>query len=224
MRNFLLPSGRRSVLAMAFAALVAGATFPWTAFAQVAAARLTPEQQADIARVETYLSGVRTLQARLPSRSPRTAPMPKARSTSPTRQAGFQYDPPTPLLIVSDGTVVYSYDTALKQTTQIPVNLTPLWFLLRERIALSGDVTVTKYDRQAGVLRIALVQTKDPGAGSVELAFQSEPLALRQWTVTDARASPPTSRWPRRARTCELLDGKLFVFDENMPQGVQQHQ
>ncbi|WP_374439917.1 outer membrane lipoprotein carrier protein LolA [Stella sp.] len=223
MRNFLLPSGRRSVLAMAFAALVAGAAFPWTAFAQVAAARLTPEQQADIARVETYLSGVRTLQARFVQVASNGAYAEGTFYLSRPGKLRFQYDPPTPLLIVSDGTVVYSYDTALKQTTQIPVNLTPLWFLLRERIALSGDVTVTKYDRQAGVLRIALVQTKDPGAGSVELAFQSEPLALRQWTVTDAQGIT-TNIALAETRQDVRLDGKLFVFDENMPQGVQQHQ
>jgi|JI10StandDraft_1071094.scaffolds.fasta_scaffold75297_4 outer membrane lipoprotein-sorting protein len=223
MRYFQLPTGRRSMLAMAFAALVAGATFPWTAFAQATAARLTAEQQAEVARVESYLTGVRTLQARFVQVASNGAYAEGTFYLSRPGKLRFQYDPPTPLLIISDGTVVYSYDTGLKQTTQIPVNLTPLWFLLRERITFSGDVTVTKFDRQGGVLRLALVQTKDPGAGSVELALQTEPLALRQWTVTDAQGIT-TNIALTEARQDVRLDGKLFVFNEDMPQGVQQHQ
>lgn len=223
MRDPQQPAGRRSILAMAFAALLVGSAFPWGAFAQSTAALLTPEQQATVARVESYLSGVRTLQARFVQVASNGAYAEGTFYLSRPGKLRFEYDPPTPLLIVSDGTVVYSYDTALKQTTQIPVNLTPLWFLLRERIRFSGDITITKFEQQGGVLRITLVQTKDPGAGSVELAFQNEPLALRQWTVTDAQGIT-TNIALTEARQDVRLDGKLFVFTEDMPQGIQQHQ
>ncbi len=223
MPHIQLPTGRRSMLAMAFAALVTGATFSWPAFAQPRPATLTSEQQAEIARIETYLTGVKTMQARFVQVASNGAYAEGTFYLSRPGRLRFQYDPPAPLLIVSDGTVVYSYDTALKQTTQIPVNLTPLWFLLRQRISFSGDVTVTRFDRQGGVVRVTLVQTKDPAAGSVELALQAEPLALRQWSVTDAQGIT-TNIALTEARQDTPLDRNLFVFNENMPTGVQQHQ
>lgn len=223
MRYIQLPKGRRSILAMAFAALVTGATFSWPALAQFRPAILTPEQQADVARVETYLTGIKTMQARFVQVASNGAYAEGVFSLSRPGRLRFQYDPPAPLLIISDGTVVYSYDTALKQTTQIPVNLTPLWFLLRDRIRFSGDVTVTRYEKQGGVVRITLVETKDPAAGSVELALQSEPLALRQWSVTDAQGIT-TNIALTEARQDIALDRNLFVFREDMPLGVQQHQ
>ncbi|MGE0718941.1 MAG: outer membrane lipoprotein carrier protein LolA [Alphaproteobacteria bacterium] len=216
-----LATGRRSVLAMTFAALVMAAA-P-AARAQGAAAALTPEQRAEVGRIESYLTGLRTLQARFVQVASSGAYAEGTFSLQRPGRLRFQYDPPSPLLIVADGTIVYSYDTALKQTTQIPINLTPLWFLLRERIQLSGDVTITRYERQGGVIRIALVQTKDPAAGSVELAFQAEPLALRQWSVTDAQGIT-TNIALTEVRQDVALDRRLFVFDENAPTAVQQHQ
>ncbi|BBK45339.1 outer-membrane lipoprotein carrier protein [Allostella vacuolata] len=222
MRYSQLPTGRRSILAMAFAALVTGATFSWPAFAQ-GPARLTPEQQADVARIESYLSGIRTMQARFVQVASNGSYAEGTFYLSRPGRLRFQYDPPTPLLILSDGTVVYSYDTALKQTTQIPVNLTPLWFLLRERISFSGDVTITRFERQGGVIRLTLVQTKDPAAGSVELALQSEPLELRQWSVTDGQGIT-TNIALTEARQDVRLDRRLFVFTEDLPTGLQQQQ
>lgn len=218
-----LPTGRRSILAMVFAALVMGASFAGPAAAEIRPAPLTPEQQADVTRIEAYLSGVRTMQARFVQVASNGAYAEGTFYLSRPGKLRFQYDPPSPLLIISDGTVVYSYDTALKQTTQIPVNLTPLWFLLRDRIRFTGDVTITRFERQGGVIRIALVQTKDPAAGSVELALQSEPLALRQWSVTDAQGIT-TNIALTEVRQDISLDRNLFVFNEDMPSGVQQHQ
>lgn len=215
MRYSQLPTGRRSILAMAFAALVTGASFPGPPWPR----RPRPP--------DGRAAGRRRAHAGLPLGHPHHAgPLRPGRLErglcrgtfylSRPGKLRFQYDPPAPLLIISDGTVVYSYDTALKQTTQIPVNLTPLWFLLRERISFTGDVTLTRYDRQAGVVRLTLVQTKDPAAGSVELALQSEPLALRQWSVTDGQGIT-TNIALTEARQDVRLDGKLFVFNENQP-------
>jgi outer membrane lipoprotein-sorting protein len=73
-----------------------------------------------------------------------------------------------------------------------PVDSTPVWFLLRESIKLSGDVTVTRLERGNKVLRVTCVQTKDQNAGSITLVFSDQPLALRQWTVVDQQGHTTT--------------------------------
>ncbi|MGE0724911.1 MAG: outer membrane lipoprotein carrier protein LolA [Alphaproteobacteria bacterium] len=186
----------------------------------VSPAALTPEERAEVERIEAYLSGIRTMRAKFVQASSNGAYAEGTFYLSRPGRLRFEYEPPSPLLIVADGTIVYSHDLALKQTTQIPLGLTPLWFLLRERIRFSGDVTLTKYERVGGVIRITLVQTKDPAAGSVTLAFQAEPLALRQWTVVDTQ-NISTNIALTEAQQDVRLDSRLFVFTEDQPRGTE---
>ena len=205
---------RRGVLGLA-AGLVAAGVVP--ALAQGAApAALTPEERADVERIEAHLSGVKTLRARFVQVSSNGAYAEGTFYLSRPGRLRFEYEPPSPLLIIADGTIVYSHDLALKQTTQIPLGLTPLWFLLRERIRFSGDVTLTKYERVGGVIRVTLVQTKDPAAGSVTLGLQADPLALRQWSVVDAQ-NITTNIALTETQQDVRLDSRLFVFTEDMP-------
>ena len=99
----------------------------------------------------------------------------------------FDYDPPEPLLLVADGNQFLLYDRELKAPTTLPTNATPLGLLLRPEIRLSGDVTISRVQRDGGFLRITLFRTSDPREGSLTLVFQPEPLELRQWAVVDAQ-------------------------------------
>lgn len=98
------------------------------------------------------------------------------------------YDPPSPLLLVAaEGKVVFR-DNQLDQTTVIPIDRTPLGLLLRAHISLSGDVTVTDFVRDSGLVQVTLVRTSAPGDGSLTLVFREKSLALVAWSVTDAQA------------------------------------
>jgi outer membrane lipoprotein-sorting protein len=98
----------------------------------------------------------------------------------------FQYDKPSPLLLVAGSGVVTFYDAQLGQTTNIPLTQTPLGLLLADTISLNGDVTVTDFQRQQGQLLVTLVRTKSPGDGSLTLMLNTDPLALVGWSVVDA--------------------------------------
>ena len=95
------------------------------------------------------------------------------------------YDPPTPILIVATEGQIYYYDSKLEQVSRTTVDDTPAWFLLRPQIKLTGDVTVTGFRREPGVLRIAMTETKSPDQGSLTLVMAERPMELRQWTVID---------------------------------------
>ena len=55
----------------------------------------------------------------------------------------LDYNPPSDILIVSDGWTIVYYDRRLEQVSHLFPSSTPLGFLLRDKIRLSGDVTVT---------------------------------------------------------------------------------
>jgi outer membrane lipoprotein-sorting protein len=172
--------------------------------------------RADLARIETALNGLHTLKARFLQVSPdgRTAEG-VAWVERPGRMR-FQYDPPSPLLLVAGYGLFIFHDSQLQQTTNLPLSATPLGLLLRDNLRLSGDVTVTGIERLPGQIQVTLVRTASPADGSLTLVFADNPLALRQWSVVDAQ------RQETRVSLFNVelggsFDSKLFVFN---PEGA----
>ena len=87
----------------------------------------TPQDQADLARIETYLDGLRTLKAHFLQVAPNGA---ISQGTAWLERPGrmrFQYDPPSPLLLVAGHGLVVFYDKSLNQTSNFPISSRPRW-------------------------------------------------------------------------------------------------
>jgi outer membrane lipoprotein-sorting protein len=149
-------------------------------------AALTAEDQQDIDRVEAYLNNLTTMQARFQQYSKQGG---VAHGRIYLRRPGrvrVEYDPPVPVLLVSDGTMVTYYDSELDQRNQVPLSSSPLWFLLRQNVQLARDVTITGVQRAPGALKLSMYQTEEPDAGTVTLVFRDSPLELMHWYLKDA--------------------------------------
>jgi outer membrane lipoprotein-sorting protein len=169
-------------------ALVSGLSIAglW-AMTGVAAAQMTAQDQADIARVEAYLNNIRSLKARfVQTGSDGSSASGVALMQRPGKMR-FQYDPPTPFLLVANYGFLTFYDSQLNQTSHIPLSRTPLSILLSDRVTLSGAVLVTNITRYPGQLQLSMVRAASPGEGTLTLIFADNPLALRQWIVRDAQ-------------------------------------
>jgi outer membrane lipoprotein-sorting protein len=206
--------GRRRVLTLAGAGVcaVALANVPAHA-AKAPRGALSPEDRADVARVEQYLNGIRTLSARFMQVSDNGGTAAGMFYLSRPGKLRLEYDPPVPILLVTSGGFLVHYDRQLKAVTHLPIDSTPAGLLVREHIALSGDVTVTNVERGPGSLRISLVQSKDPQAGRITLAFSERPFALSNWQVTDAQGNV-TRVALIEPRTGVSLDPSLFRFSD----------
>ena len=123
----------------------------------------------------------------------------------------FQYDPPSPLLLVAGHGLVVFHDKSLNQTSNIPLSKTPLGILLADHVRLQGDVTVTGMQRLPGQIQVSLVRTASPGDGTLTLIFADNPLTLRQWTVLDAQRQE-TRVTLYNVETGGQFDPKLFEF------------
>ena len=173
---------RRSALLFPFALLAAR-----PAAAQVRPAQLSPQDVADVARVEAYLNSVRRLTARFLQVAPDGGlSRGQAWLVRPGRMR-FQYDPPAPFLLVGGHGLLVFHDSQLKQTSNVPLDSTPLGLLLQDNLRLSGEITIVSFLRQPGQLQIGVVRTKSPQDGVLTLIFSDPPLQLRQWTVLDAQ-------------------------------------
>jgi outer membrane lipoprotein-sorting protein len=178
----------RRTLLLSAAALSALTLPPLTRAARAAPTlALSAQDQADIARIEAYLNGLKSLKAHFMQVAQDGG---VSEGTAWLERPGhmrFQYDPPAPFLLIASHGVLTFHDSALQQTTNVGLGRTPLGILLAEHVELSGKVTVTGIQRLPGQIQLTLVRTDSPGDGSITLIFADPPLTLRQWTVVDAQ-------------------------------------
>ncbi len=152
-----------------------------------APAALTTQDRADVARIEGYLNGIRTLHSRFRQTAPNGGTSGGQAWLERPGRLRFEYDPPSPFLLVGGHGLLVFHDSQLKQTSNIPLGSTPLGLLLQDNLRLSGDITVTGLTRAPGQLQVRLLRTKSPADGTLTLVFADAPLALRQWSVVDAQ-------------------------------------
>ncbi|WP_374385213.1 outer membrane lipoprotein carrier protein LolA [Dongia sp.] len=181
--------GRRQLLAAAgsVALLTALGALARPAAARAVPANLTAQDEADLARIQNYLNGITTMRAKFQQYSENGG---IAFGSIYLKRPGFiriEYDPPSPMLIVSDSVSLHYYDPELDQINRVPVSSSPLWFLLRNDVELGGDVTVTAFKRSPAAFELTIRQTDDAEEGKVILELGDKPLELRQWTVVDQK-------------------------------------
>ena len=142
---------------------------------------------ADVAATEAYLQGLTTLKARFTQVAyDGSITMGTFYLKRPGRLR-FEYDPPIQDFIVADGLFIYYYDSEMKQQSNTTIGNSLADFLLRKDISLDGDITVTDTKQAGGLLQVTLTMTEDPGAGSLTLGLETDPMRLRKWRVTDSQ-------------------------------------
>jgi len=72
-------------------------------------------------------------------------------------------------------------------------------------------VTIIKFERGPGVIRISLVENKSPENGQLTLTFADKPLELRQWTIVDQQGKSTTVVL-NDTRFGVPVDPKAFTF------------
>jgi outer membrane lipoprotein-sorting protein len=172
---------RRRTLLFSSAALLSSGL---TARAAPGMAR-SAQDQADIARIEAYLNGLKTLKAHFMQVAQDGGVSEGTAWLERPGRMRFQYDPPAPFLLIAAHGVLTFHDSSLQQSSNIGLNRTPLGILLADKVDLSGAVSVTAIQRLPGQTQLTVVRTESPGDGSLTLIFADQPLTLRQWTVVD---------------------------------------
>ena len=124
----------------------------------------------------------------------------------------FEYDPPAPIMMIADGVFLIYIDKELEQVTHLWLSNTPIGFLVEEDIKLTGDVTVTKFEKGPNILRATLARTKEPEQGTITMIFSDQPLALRKWVITDPQGIRTTVTLSNLEDGIKI-DPKLFVFN-----------
>ncbi len=178
--------GRALVAAMGVALALLGAE-PATA-AEVRGIPLSPHQAELVAKAEATVNAMSTMRARFLQVGPQGDISEGKIYLSRPGKLRVVYDPPTPVLVVANGSYFTFVDTKLQQFSYLDIDNTPAGLLLKTGVKFQGgDVAITKIAEPPGATEITLVSKKDPAVGSLTLVFTTQPFALAQWRVIDAQ-------------------------------------
>jgi outer membrane lipoprotein-sorting protein len=151
----------------------------------ISAMTLTAQDRADIARIEAYLNAIHTLKARFEQIAPDGSDSHGTAWIDRPGKLRFEYDPPVPYLLVANHGDVYFHDSKLGQTSEVALGDTPLSIILAPEIKLSGNILITDITRVPGLIQVTVLRAERWWQGSLSLAFDTDPLLLRQWIVLD---------------------------------------
>jgi outer membrane lipoprotein-sorting protein len=169
--------------------------------------------EAQAPEVENYINSIRTLQARFVQSNPNGSVVQGTLYVSRPGRLRFQYDPPSQLKIVADGTQVTMWDPANKDFGQWPIGWTAASFLVKNPLKLSGDITVEAQQRTPeGLLALTLVQTRKPQEGKIVIRLSENPMQLRGWTIIDNRGNKVDVTLTGLQTGMQLADS-LFKYD-----------
>jgi outer membrane lipoprotein-sorting protein len=180
------------------------------------------KQRALLDRISNYLSSVQTMVGKFVQVGPdggRTEGMFYLQKPGRVR---FQYNPPSPIDIISDGSSVVVRDRKLATQDLYPLSQTPLRYLLAERINLLRDTEVVSVSADDSFATVVIEQKQlFVGTDRLMIMFDAKDLTLKQWTVTDPQGFDTTVAVYNLDST-KKPDPNLFVINYQREQtGVQ---
>jgi len=106
----------------------------------------------------------------------------------------FEYDPPSPLMIVADGFWVMQVDKELENTATKRLSTTPLSFILAERVSFDNGVNVASMETVGESVLITVFDARKPTDGTLTLIVDRSTFDLKAWQIVDKRGERTTVR------------------------------
>jgi outer membrane lipoprotein-sorting protein len=166
--------------------------FVLAAMAPASAAKWTAQQSADLDRVSAYLNSIKTMRGGFTQIGPQgQVDQGKFYILKPGK-IRFDYDPPNPTLVISDGLSIAVYNTRLNTANRYPLTGTPLNLLLSDHLDLKKSSVITGVQHSPGQLIVTGRASDRNATGNITIVFTDPTLELRQWTIVDAQGLPTT--------------------------------
>lgn len=167
----------------------------------------------DITRIEYYLNNITTLTADFLQIAPSGEVSTGRFFLSRPGKLRWEYNPPVPILILVNGSLITYYDSELKQASYVSATSNLAAFLTKRNIQFSGDISITDTHKTAGIMRISIIQKEKKEEGELTLVYNSEPVQLKKIEVIDA-SGQLTTLTLSNIHYKEKLDNALFILQK----------
>lgn len=173
----------------------------------------TPEQRMAASRVSTYLSSLQTLTGNFVQVGPDGSRTTGEFFIQKPGKVRFQYDPPSRIAIVADGSSVIVRDTKLATQDLFPLSQTPLRYLLSDRIDLLRDTNIVRITSDDNFISVTIEEKQAViGTSRLMLMVGAKDYQLKQWTVTDPQGYDTTVA-VFNLDTAKRIDPGMFKID-----------
>ncbi|WP_018148734.1 LolA family protein [Henriciella marina] len=125
----------------------------------------------------------------------------------------FDYDEPTPILIVANGTTVAMEDSDLETVDRVPLASTPLGLILDDELDFETEARVTDVRKTPSEIAITMQDRSGEAEGEVTLYFDPASYQLMSWRALDANRQV-TRVALQDIETNVRLSPRLFRLDD----------
>jgi outer membrane lipoprotein-sorting protein len=144
-------------------------------------------------RVSTYLMSIRVLSGDFVQIGPDGSKSEGEFYLQKPGRVRFDYNPPSPVELIADGSSVVVRDRKLATQDLYPLSQTPLRFLLADQLDLMRDTNVVGVYADDVFVTIVIEERQIlAGTHKLMLMFAAKDLQLKQWTVTDPQGYDTT--------------------------------
>jgi outer membrane lipoprotein-sorting protein len=150
-------------------------------------------QKAQAGKVSSYLSSLQQLSGNFVQVGPDGTKTKGDFYISKPGKVRFEYDAPTPIAIIADGSSLAVRDRKLATQDIYPLSQTPLRFLLSDRIDLLKDTNVVSVTADDVFISVTIEEKQALiGTSRLMLMVGAKDGQLKQWTVTDPQGYDTT--------------------------------
>jgi outer membrane lipoprotein-sorting protein len=150
-------------------------------------------QRALVDKVNAYLTGLNSLVGNFVQVGPDGRRTEGRFYLQKPGRVRFEYDPPSPIELISDGSSVVVRDRKLATQDVYPLSQTPLRFLVADRIDLMKDTNVVGVNADDTFVTVVVEERQVlGGTHRLMLMFGARDFQLRQWTITDPQGYDTT--------------------------------
>jgi outer membrane lipoprotein-sorting protein len=177
------------------------------------ASALSPEQRAIVDKVDNYLSNMQVLSGKFVQVGPDGRRTQGNFYISKPGKVRFEYDDPSPIELIADGSSVVVRDRNLATQDVYPLSQTPLRFLLSNHVDLMKDTSlVAVYSDDVFVTVVVEEKNGLVGTSRLMMMFSAKDMQLKQWTVTDPQGYDTTVA-VYNLNTTQRPDPSMFKID-----------
>lgn len=166
----------------------------------------------DLLKIENYLNSIKTAVAPFTQTSSEDGQSEGTFYLSRPGKLRWEYNPPTPILIIAKGSLLSYYDSELNQVSHISLDENLSGFLTRENISFnSEDIAILNFVKENGKVEITIAQANKEDEGQLTLKFSENDTTLLGMSVADAIGKSTDITFNTIVYD-KTLDKKLFVL------------
>jgi outer membrane lipoprotein-sorting protein len=170
-------------------------------------------QKAQAAKVSTYLSSLQTVVGNFVQVGPDGSKTKGEFYIQKPGKVRFEYEAPSPIAIIADGSSVALRDRKLATQDIYPLSQTPLRYLLSDRIDLLKDTNVVNVTADDVFVSVTIEEKQALiGTSRLMLMVGAKDGQLKQWTVTDPQGYDTTVA-VYNLDTSKKVDPGMFKID-----------